>query len=142
MNLIDQPAKALRDTWQARCLAESKGKTAAVVLAVLFHSYGTAMPVMLRVVYPGFRDIAKPFFCSGATIFHTGKIGCDMIDRAGKKQRNVLIFESENELIKEFRDLADRLKLSDAERVELTGAVKRWVVADLRVNHLGEKKIA
>jgi hypothetical protein len=40
-----------------------------------------------------------------------------------------------------MRALADRLKLPDAERLQFTAAVQKWVVADLRVDHLGRRKL-
>lgn len=140
--LLHKHAQELRDTWQCRCLVEAKGKLGAVMLSVLMHSYTTAMPILLRVAFPGFRDINPPFFCSGATIVKTGKVVADMIDRFQMKHTNVPVFDSEADLIKQLRNLADRLKLNDRERVDLTEAVKRWVVADLRVNHLGQAAVA
>jgi hypothetical protein len=34
----------------------------------------------------------------------------------------------------DFRRLADRLKLSDADRIEMFKCVQRWVVADRRLD--------
>lgn len=140
-------AQDLRNTWQARCLAESRGRAAAVVLAVLFHNYRDAMQVLLRVVYPkaplarnGWTEIARPFLYGGATITADGKVVCGMIDGDGQKVPNALLYESEFKLIWEMLKLADRLVLTDAERIELTEAVKRWVVADRRINHMGERR--
>lgn len=139
--LLHKHAQELRDTWQCRCLAESTGKLRAVVLSVLMHSYTQAVPILLRVAFPGFRDIMRPFIASAATIILNGKVGCEIVPKSGIRSWMV-IYDSEGELIKDFRDLADRLKLRDAERIELTAAVKRWVVADLRVNHMGEQAVA
>ena len=141
--LAKSPAEVICDLWQARALARSKGKTAAVVLAVLFFNYGEAMQVLLRVVYPGFRDLKFPYYASGATIVKSGQVVCDLAtDRVANfilTTRNALVYDSEAELIKEFRDLADRLKLNDNDRVAMTTAVQNWVVADHRINHLGQK---
>lgn len=153
MNLPDlnvqRHAQDLRNTWQARCLAEATGKQAAVVMAVLFHNYLPAMQIMLRVVFPkaplarnGWVEISRPFLYGSATIVNTGKVVCGMVDKMGRKIPNALIFDREAQLISMFRKLADHLKLNDAERVEMTEAVKRWVVADRRVNHMGEKAVA
>ncbi len=137
------PAEKIRGTWQARALAESKGKTAAVVLAVLFFNYAETMQVLLRVVYPGFRELQFPFYASGATVVKSGQVVCDLatarLANVLCKTRNALVYDSEAELIKEFRDIADRLKLNDHDRVAMTKAVQNWVVADLRINHLGQK---
>lgn len=130
-------AQDLRDTWQARCLAEAKGKTAAVVLIVLTMSYSTAIKTLLRVVF-GRRDIDRPYLASGAEIHLSGKLVCDIVERSGIT-RPVVIYDSIGELNRDMRDLADRLKLKDSERLEFTAAIQRWVVADHRVDHLGRK---
>lgn len=132
-------ADTLRDSWQGRALAQTRGKLAAVVLVVLFFEYGEAMKVLLRAAFPGFRDISRPFFCGGATIVKTGRIVCNMIGRDGFPVRSMLVFDSEEDMVGQFRALADRLKLTDAERVDMTELLKKWVVADLRINHLGQK---
>ncbi len=135
---LTRHAQDLRQTWQARSLAEAKGKQAAVVLIVLSLSYPGAIKTLLRVVFPGFKDIQKPFFTSGATIILNGKLICDMIDRSGLT-RQVVVYESTDEMNRDMRGLADRLKLSDRDRLEFTAALQKWVVADLRVDHLGRK---
>jgi hypothetical protein len=144
--LAKSPAQTIAETWQARALRESSGKTAAVVMAVLFYSYSEAMEVLLRVIYPGFRELRFPFYTSGATVVKTGKVVCDLATaRFGSHlvtARNTLVYESEGELIKEFRDLADRLKFTDAERVQMTTAVQNWVVADLRIDHMGRNTVS
>jgi len=135
---IHDHAQKLRDTWQARVLAESSGKTRAVVLIVLTMAYSNTIQVLLRVVFPGFRDIQKPFFASGACILLNGKIACEIMEKSGI-QHPVVVYESTDELNRDMRDLADRLKLTDPERLEFTAAIQKWVVADQRVDHLGRK---
>lgn len=130
-------AQDLRDTWQARCLAEAKGKTAAVVLIVLCMSYSTAVKTLLRVVFNQ-RDIQRPFFASGAEIQLSGKLVCDIVEKSGITHP-VVVYESTDELNRDMRDLADRLKLNDKDRLEFTAAIQRWVVADHRVDHLGKR---
>lgn len=132
-------ADRLRMTWEARCLNATKGKFAAVVMAVLFNEYAEQMQPLLRAAFPGFRDVALPAFTGTATITITGRVVCDMFDREKILHHNVPVFDTEEALIREFRDLADRLKLTDAERIAMTDCVKKWVVADLRINHLGER---
>jgi hypothetical protein len=124
----------LRDTWQGRTLAAATGKTAAVLLSVLAHSYDDAMLPLLQVVFPGFTSIAAPFFCTAGKVAKSGHITADMVTKTGKVIKNFPVYISEIELRDDFRRLADRLKLSDADRVELFGAVKRWVVADRRLD--------
>ena len=129
----------LRNTWQARCLAEAKGKTAAVVLIVLCMSYSTAIKTLLRVVF-NMRDIERPFFCSGAEVHLSGKLVCDLTEKSGITHP-VVVYDSTDDLNRDMRDLADRLKLTDPERLEFTAAIQRWVVADHRVDHLGRKMV-
>lgn len=139
LNIHDH-AQKLRDSWQARVLAEAKGKTAAIVLIVLTMNYQSAVKTLLRVVFPGFRDIQRPFFCSGATILLNGKLICDLTEKSGLV-RPVVIYDSTEAMNRDMRGLADRLKLSDAERLEFTAAIQKWVVADLRIDHLGRRKL-
>lgn len=127
-------AQDLRDTWQARVICESTGKTRAVVLIVLIMSYAKAFQTLLRVC--GYRDISRPFLSSGATIQLSGQLVCDVTEKSGLVAPAV-VYESTDELNKDMRGLADRLKLSDKERVEFTAAIQKWVVADLRVDHMG-----
>lgn len=153
MNLPDldigRHAQDLRNTWQARALAEARGKEAAIVMAVLFHSYRPAMQILLRVVFPnaplarnGWTEISRPFLYGAATVVADGKVTCGMIGKDGRKYPRMLLFDREAQLVSMFRRLADRLKFTDAERIEMTEAVKRWVVADHRVNHMGVKAVA
>jgi hypothetical protein len=136
-------SKDIRSSWQARCLHAAKDdKFWNVVHAVMWHSYGRAMPVLLQLIYSGFTDITRPFFIGGANVLKNGKVACRLIKSGSDVPEWVIVYDHEHELIKAFRDLADELKLNDKERVELTGAVKRWVVADLRVDHLGRKVVA
>lgn len=133
-------AQDLRRTWQARALAETTGKTRAVVLVVLAEAYSDAIMTLLRVVFPGFKDITRPFFSGGATIILNGKVVCDMTGKSGLKQPTV-VYDSTDDMNRDMRGIADRLKFADAERLEFTAALQRWVVADLRVDHLGRRKL-
>lgn len=130
-------AQDLRDTWQARCLAEAKGKQAAVVLIVLCMSYSAAIKTLLRVVF-NIRDIQRPFFCAGAEIQLSGKLVCDITEKSGITHP-VVVYENTDELNRDMRELADKLKLKDSERLEFTTAIQRWVVADHRVDHMGRR---
>lgn len=57
-----------------------------------------------------------------------------MVERDGTISKDVAIYASEIALRDDFRHLADRLKLTDDERVEMFKAVQRWVVADRRLD--------
>lgn len=131
---IRRHAQDLRETWQARVIAETTGRARAVVLVVLSMSYANAMKTLLRVL--GYADITRPFLSSGATIQLSGRLVCDVTEKSGLVSPAV-VYESTDEMNREMRDLTDRLKFTDAERLEFTAALQHWVVADLRVDHLG-----
>ena len=127
-------AADLRQCWQGRVLAHATGKMAAAVLSVLAHNFDDAMPVLLRIVFPGFTSIAAPFFCSAAKIAKTGHVCADMVTRDGQVIRMAAIWRSTRQMESEFRRLADQTKMDDDERRQLFAAVKKWVVADFRLD--------
>jgi hypothetical protein len=124
----------LRATWQGRTLAAATGKTGAVLLSVLAHNYDDALLPLLQVVFPGFTSISAPFFSTAGKVVKSGHIVADMVTRTGKVQKNFPVYINEIEMRDDFRRLADGLKLNDADRTELFAAVKRWVVADRRLD--------
>lgn len=136
--LAKMAAEQLRVGWQCQCLRGARGRVGAVIMAVLFNEYADHMPVLLRVAFPGFIDIALPQFTGCAAIAKNGKVICGLIDRDRNKRVEV-VYDSDDEMVGDMRRLADRLKLNDTDRIALMAAVKRWVVMDARVNHLGEK---
>lgn len=131
--LQSRHAQQLRDEWQCRLLADTKGKTAAVVLVMLANMYFEAMETMLRVVFPGFVQIKPPLYTGFATIKPTGKVVCDYMDADKNTYRNVIVYDSEDDLIKEFRDIADRLKFTDSDRAAMFAMIKKWVSRDERI---------
>lgn len=124
----------LRDTWQGKALALAVGKTAAVLLSVLAHNYDDALLPLLQVVFPGFTSISAPFFCTAGKVAKSGHIVANLVTRTGKVQKDFPVYASEIEMQNDFRRLADRLRLSDNDRVQLFTAVKNWVVADRRLD--------
>lgn len=124
----------LRDTWQGRTLAAATGKTAAVLLSVLAHNYDDALLPLLQVVFPGFSSITAPFFSTAGKVAKSGHIVADMVTKVGRIEKDFPIYRDEFEMQNDFRRLADRLKLSDSDRTEMFGALKRWVVADRRLD--------
>lgn len=135
-----QIAFDLRASWQARVLEATGGHLAAVVLSVLAHNFDEAMPTLLRVVFPGFTSIAAPFYCSAARIAKSGQIVADVVTRDGKIVRDTKVFDSEIQMRDAFRQLADRLKLSDYDRKELFACAQKWVVADRRLDPAFDRK--
>lgn len=128
-------AQDLRGMWQVRALIETKDKwVGAILLSVLAHNYDDAMPVLMRVAFPGFTSIKPPFLCSSGKIDKGGHIVADVVRSCGTIVKNRPLCASTAALQDLFRFLADRLKLTDAERKELFIAVQRWVVADTRLD--------
>ena len=132
--LLSLEAARLRDTWQGRALAEARGRTAAVLLAVIAAEWPTVLPTLLRVVFPGFIDIDRPFLRGYAQIAPSGAVICEMVDRDANVAV-VPIYESKDRLLGDFRRLADRLKLKDEDRVTLFAVLGKWIVKDARVDH-------
>ena len=125
----------LRETWQAKALAHTQySYFGRVVLSVLAHNYDDAMPVLLSAVWPGFRSLNPPFLGSAGRVAKSGAVVADVVRDGGIIEKQVRIFRSLDRLKGAFRRLADQLKLNDADRVEMFSAVRRWVVADTRLD--------
>jgi hypothetical protein len=136
----------LAATWQVRCLKAAQGKFASVLLTIFFFNYYEQAQYLMWSAYGRNRDIAFPFHTGGATIVNSGQVVCDLnVGRLGERlkvRRNVKVFDTEGELIREFRGLADKLKLDDADRTAMTDTIKNWIVCDLRINYLGQRVVA
>lgn len=131
-------AVAIRAMWQSRALYAAKGITAKVLGCALMNEYAMAMPILLRVTFPNFKDVQLPALTGYATVWPSGRISCAMID-TNRNRKVVEVYASEEEMRGGFRRLADELKLSDAERVEMFAVLKKWITRDLRVGVNGEK---
>jgi hypothetical protein len=134
IDLKDRLTFDIADSWQARVLMGSAGKLNAVVLSVLAHNYDDALLPLLQVVFPGFTSITAPFYCSAAKVTKAGRIVANLVQRDGTIMKDAEVFMGEMVMQHEFRALADNLKLSDRDRVELFAAVQKWVVADRRLD--------
>lgn len=128
----------LRSTWQARALANTSGKLNAVMLSVLAHNYDEQMPALMAIVYPGFvpgrAELKHAIYCSAARVDKAGRIVADVINRSGLKEKDSVVFDSEIQMRGVFRKLADLLKLSDRDRIDMFTAAQNWVVADRRLD--------
>lgn len=127
----------LRGSWQARALAEAKGQTEMVLISVIEHRYGELVLMALlelvgRLCGPG--DPPLPCLASIGKIAKTGAVAGTVIDKAHRVIKDAVIYPSEIALRDDFRRLADRLKLSDIDRVELFKCVQRWCPADSRLD--------
>lgn len=123
----------LRASWQGCALIATMGQhVGMVVMSVLDHTFHEAMPVWLEMA--GLAEPPLPCLVSAARISKSGTVVADVIDRMGFHIRDAVIYRSELLLRDDFRKLADRLKLSDPDRIELFKCVQRWVVADRRLD--------
>jgi len=123
----------LRDTWQGRCVQAAHGRAAMVLMSALCHSYEEAAPILYALIFPNHGKVAAPYLESCGRIAKNGTITAKVRGRNGLVTEEV-IYRNEIALRDEFRRIADQLKLSDADRIELFGAIQRWVVADRRLD--------
>jgi hypothetical protein len=138
---LHKPAEEIRQMWQSRALRAAKDKQARVLVGALAKEYAAALPILLRASISDFEDIQLPFLSGYAAISASGRIICDMTDRDGEV-RKVEVYKSQDEFLSDMRKLADELKLSDAERGEMFAMLKRWIVADMRIDEHGRRKLA
>lgn len=126
----------LRQSWQGRALALTEieaPKLCRVLMSLLADNYDDAMPFLLHAVF-GSCAITVPFLCSSPKINKSGRIVADLITKWGTMQKNHVVFDDEAQMEGVFRRLADRLKLSDAERIDMFACIHHWVKADQRLD--------
>ena len=121
---------ALRDTWQGKALIATSGsKLGAILVSVL------QLPEKGRAAFDHLlgTDLASmPIFSiAGATITSDGFVMCSFRDREEVWHNQALVCDVED-LVKNFRGLADHLKLTDAERKEMFDEVRIWIKTDYR----------
>lgn len=131
--IANKVAGELRATWQGRALAAAQGTTGSVLLSVLAHNYDQQMAVLLRAVFPSGIS-AKAILTSAGRVMKNGAIVADVGFADGRVEKKCVLYRDEIALRDDFRRLADRLHFSDADRTELFAAVKKWVVADYRLD--------
>lgn len=135
-------AQDLRETWQARILsravvvdrdvARPRDLVGMCALSVLAHNYDDAMQVLLLLC--GAHGVGLPSLCTAAKVAKTGHVMADYINKFGSVHKNQGLFRNTKAMETAFRRLADQVKLTDAERIELFAAVRRWVVCDYRLD--------
>jgi hypothetical protein len=102
---------------------------------MLDHSFDDAMPVLLACVFPGFRSITTPFICSCGKVDKRGRIIADVLWGDWEPiTKDEVIFRDLPHLQSTFRKLADKLKLSDPDRIQLFDCARKWVTADMRLD--------
>lgn len=150
MALWSRPAQLLREQWQCRLLVAANGgrteinfpmnERLAVALVMIAHSYYEAVPILMRVAFRNFRQLKPPCWSGPATIARTGQVACTYISSAGSEFKNARVYDSEDDLIKDFRNLADTLKFDDEDRDAMFACLKRWVTRDNRLKAAVEDK--
>jgi hypothetical protein len=129
----------LRDMWQGRALAAASGRMMLVVSSLLAQEYDEAMAVLFRLVEPLCWDPEKqslraPFLCGCGKIDKEGRIVADAIMFDGAIKTPQVMFTDLGDYEYELRKLADRTRMSDAERLEFFIVARKWVVADRRLD--------
>jgi hypothetical protein len=138
---VNRSAEELRETWQVRALIASRHRQIGMmILSALAHSYDDAMPVLLRVAFPGFSSISLPFLTTAGKIDKCGRVVADIATRDGLIIKDIPVFPSELAMRNKLRIFADKLKLSDTDRIEMFKCVQRWVVADRRLDPMMDPK--
>lgn len=129
-------AEEIRDLWQARILNMARGILQRVFIAAFANEYKDAMRALIYAI--GGKDIALPTLCGYATISPGGRLICDELDSNGSK-RKIAIYETEGIMLYEARKLADKLKLSDADRKEMFVILQKWIARDMRIGAFGQR---
>jgi len=127
-----------RGMWEAQVLLAAKDRLGHVAMSVVSRYWGdetTRLRALFELVWPGFSNITTPFVASGGRIMRDGTICADVITNDGHRMEgNYVLYESLSDLESDFRRLADRIKLSDADRIDLFAAVQNWISVDYRQN--------
>lgn len=127
----------LRESWQARALAlaelNNNVQLKCALISLFADNYDDTLPFLLAAVF-GDWSIRAPFYCSNPKINKRGCIVADLVMPDGARLKDAIIFEGEQQMQAIFRKLADRLKLTDAERIDMFIAVRHWVKADQRLD--------
>ena len=109
-----------RDTWEYRAIEATRAHQSQLGCMLL------AMLGRGRTKYPRFGR--------GATVTSDGYVMADFIGRDGRPHLGAFVC-SFNEMVGNFRGLADHLKLSDADRTALFEKVRAWILVDYRPKH-------
>lgn len=129
-------AEELRLSWQGRALAVAEieaPKLCRVLMSLFADNYDETMPFLLHAVF-GTSAIEAPFFCSSPKIDKAGRVVADVVHKGGGRQKGYVVFDNEDQMQGVFRRMADKMRLSDAERIDLFIAVRHWVKADMRLD--------
>lgn len=130
----------MRASWQVRALRAADGTTAMALESVLTHTYEHILLVFIELAFPWRHEPLLPCIASAVKVDKTGAVVADTIRKDHRVKKDTVIYRSEREMESDFRRLADRMKLSDADRIEMFKCVQRWVVADRRLDPMFDPK--
>jgi hypothetical protein len=119
METAKEKSEREKASWQYRAIEVTRGpgtKTGAILLAVL-----------------GKQRATVPQFRGSARITSDGYMLCNFMSRSGQIHMSAFVGSVE-EVVANFRRLADHLKLTDAERTEMFTKLREWVGTDYRSN--------
>jgi hypothetical protein len=134
-------SEEVRQTWQCRALIEADSKLQRVMLIALTKEYPTDLLRLLQVAF-GTIEIPDKFYSGYARIVQSGQVVCMYHEKDGNGlwwKGFVPVYDSEEKFRGDMRRLADRLKLDDADRIEMFAVLQKWVARDERVNEEGHK---
>jgi hypothetical protein len=124
----------LRESWRGRVLAGARsGRQQNVVLSIMAHNFAGAILTLCQVAWPGFVGLEAGFVSAGK-IDKSGRIVADYGNKNGAITKDMEVYRNDIEYRDDMRRLADRLKFNDQERLEFFTCVKRWLVADRRLD--------
>ena len=123
----------LRESWRGRVLVGAQGATQDVVLSIMAHNFAGAILTLCQVAWPGFVGLEQGFVSAGK-IDKSGRVVADYGHKNGTVEKDMVVYRSDVEYRDAMRRLADRLKFTDQERLEFFTCVKRWLVADRRLD--------
>lgn len=133
--LAHKHADEIRGMWQSRVLKAADAKLQRVMLIAIAKEYPADLLLLLRATF-GTAEIGKPFYSGYATILASGRVVCMQHDVDSNRlvwKGVVKVYDNEDQLISQTRRLADKLKLSDADRIEMFTVLQKWVARDDRI---------
>ncbi len=129
-------SEELRMSWQGRALAVTEieaPRLCRILMSLCADNYDETMPFLLHAVF-GTTVVLSPMLCTSPKIDKAGRVIADVIHKGGRRQGGYVLFGSEDEMQACFRRLADKMRFSDAERIDLFIAIRHWVKADMRLD--------
>ncbi len=131
--LASKEAAEIREYWAYKVLKETKceGRVGKVALVMIVHSFAEVTEYMLRIA--GLPPPEFPLLVGTAKIVPGGQVVCDKHVTRSVNLKNVLVYDNEDQLVSDFRKLADKLKLNDSDRGFMFQALQRWVSQDQRL---------